>query len=152
MAKSLRHEKILELVKERSIETQEELQESLNLLGFAVTQATISRDIRRLKLTKSVMQDGALRYVAPEAGNTAADDTREKFRRLFCESVTEIDRAGNMIVIRALTGTAMGVAAALDGMKAEHVLGSIAGDDTVFVLVRDEEKALSLVDILNNLI
>lgn len=153
MEKQLRHQKILELIRQERIGTQEELQERLALSGFGVTQATISRDIRRLQLTKVVMPDGNVRYVSPEDVPIpdAKADTRERFRRLFRESVTTMDMAGNIVVIHTLVGAAMGVAAALDSMALEHVLGSIAGDDTVFVLVRDQSQAQALLGMLGNI-
>jgi len=146
MSKQLRHQKIIELVQGGYIQTQEELLEQLTASGFDVTQATISRDIRKLQLNKVVMPNGYSKYILPDDSQISNEipNTKERFQRLFRESVTNIDMAGNIIVIHTLPGAAMGVAAALDSMQADGVLGSIAGDDTVFAIVRDDIKTQHL--------
>ncbi len=141
-----RQSKILELIKEKEIETQEMLAELLLKEGFNVTQATVSRDIRELKLSKVSNGMGKQKYVAV-AGESGVS---EKFERVFKEGVISIDFAGNIIVIRTLTGMAMAVAAALDSMDRSEVMGCIAGDDTIFCAVRSEEKAIELIDSLKN--
>ena len=141
--KANRHSKIIELVRENDIETQEELTSMLKDAGFDVTQATVSRDIRELKLTKVSTSSGKQKYQF-----FSQDDKQisEKFIRVFKESVTNIDYAQTIIVIRTLVGMAMGVAAALDSMNNDEIIGTIAGDDNIFCVVETEEKAIRLVE------
>ena len=141
--KANRHSKIIELVRENDIETQEELTSMLKDAGFDVTQATVSRDIRELKLTKVSTNSGKQKYQF-----FSQDDKQisEKFIRVFKESVTNIDYAQNIIVIKTLVGMAMGVAAALDSMNNDEIIGTIAGDDNIFCVVKTEEKAIRLVE------
>ena len=141
--KTQRHSKIIELIKEYDIETQEELTEKLKDAGFDVTQATISRDIRELRLTKISASGGKQKYQA-----FLQDDSQisEKFIRVFKEGVINIDYAQNIIVIKTLNGMAMGVAAALDAMNNDEIMGTIAGDDNIFCVVKNEEKAIKIVE------
>ena len=141
--KTQRHSKIIELIKEYDIETQEELTEKLKDAGFDVTQATISRDIRELRLTKISASGGKQKYQA-----FLQDDSQisEKFIRVFKEGVINIDYAQNIIVIKTLNGMAMGVAAALDAMNNDEIMGTIAGDDNIFCVVKTEEKAIKIVE------
>ena len=141
--KTQRHSKIIELIKEYDIETQEELTEKLKEAGFDVTQATISRDIRELRLTKISASGGKQKYQA-----FLQDDSQisEKFIRVFKEGVINIDYAQNIIVIKTLNGMAMGVAAALDAMNNDEIMGTIAGDDNIFCVVKTEEKAIKIVE------
>ena len=132
--KSARHEKIIELIQEYDIDTQEELAARLNEAGFKVTQATVSRDIRALKLMKVAGKDGKSRYaILTEPG--------DKYTRILQDTLTSLDVGQNMLVIRTVPGMAMGVAAALDALKWKEILGSIAGDDTVMCVARDAEQA-----------
>ncbi len=141
--KTQRHSKIIELIKEYDIETQEELTEKLKEAGFDVTQATISRDIRELRLTKISASGGKQKYQA-----FLQDDSQisEKFIRVFKEGVINIDYAQNIIVIKTLNGMAMGVAAALDAMNNDEIMGNIAGDDNIFREEKTEEKAIKIVE------
>lgn len=138
-----RQSKILEIIRNNEICTQEELAERLNAEGFNVTQATVSRDIRELGITKISAGRGRQKY-----GVISNDDglVNEKFKRVFKDGVTSIDFAGNIIVIKTLTGMAMAVAAALDAMENTEIIGTIAGDDTVFCVTKDEEKAVKLIE------
>ncbi len=142
-----RHSKIIELVREFDIETQEELASRLKDAGFDVTQATISRDIRELKLTKVATSDGIQKY---EVFLQDDNKTAEKFIRVFKEGVINIDYAQNILVIKTLNGMAMGVAAALDSMGNDEIIGSIAGDDNIFCVVKNEEKAIKLMERLKS--
>ena len=136
--KSARHEKIIELIQEYDIDTQEELAARLNEAGFKVTQATVSRDIRALKLMKVPGKDGKPRYaILPEPSAELGD----KYTRILQDTLTSLDVGQNMLVIRTVPGMAMGVAAALDALKWKEILGSIAGDDTVMCVARDAEQA-----------
>lgn len=138
-----RQSKILELIKENDIETQEMLADLLNKAGFNVTQATVSRDIRELKLTKATMQSGKQKYVA-----TAKESSfvTERLNRVFRDGIVSIDYAQNIVVIKTLVGMAMAVAAALDSMENSEIMGTIAGDDTIFCVVKNESKAVKLTE------
>ena len=136
--KSARHEKIIELIQEYDIDTQEELAASLNEAGFKVTQATVSRDIRALKLMKVAGKDGKSRYAILTEPSVELGD---KYTRILQDTLTSLDVGQNMLVIRTVPGMAMGVAAALDALKWKEILGSIAGDDTVMCVARDAEQA-----------
>lgn len=144
-----RHQKIRELVKSLNIETQEELGEELKKVGFDVTQATISRDIRELKLTKVVTNYGTPKYDIL-SNNPSANI--EKFINIFKQGVISMDYSQNMLVIKTLSGMAMGVAAGLDCMNSSKILGTIAGDDTIFCAVKDEADAIEMIKLLNEVI
>ena len=138
-----RQSKILELIRENDIETQEMLADLLDKAGFNVTQATVSRDIRELKLTKATMQSGKQKYVA-----TAKESSfvTERLNRVFRDGIVSIDYAQNIVVIKTLVGMAMAVAAALDSMENSEIMGTIAGDDTIFCVVKNESKAVKLTE------
>ena len=138
-----RQSKILELIRENDIETQEMLADLLNKAGFNVTQASVSRDIRELKLTKATMQSGKQKYVA-----TAKESSfvTERLNRVFRDGIVSIDYAQNIVVIKTLIGMAMAVAAALDSMENSEIMGTIAGDDTIFCVVKNESRAVKLTE------
>ena len=138
-----RQSKILELIRENDIETQEMLADLLYKAGFNVTQATVSRDIRELKLTKATMQSGKQKYVA-----TAKESSfvTERLNRVFRDGIVSIDYAQNIVVIKTLIGMAMAVAAALDSMENSEIMGTIAGDDTIFCVVKNESRAVKLTE------
>lgn len=144
--KIARQTKIIELINHNAIETQEDLAHLLMEDGFEVTQATISRDIRDLKLTKVATSDGKQKYVVLPTNET---NLNEKYVRIFINGYSGMDRAGNIIVIKTLTGMAMAVAAAIDAMHFDDVVGSIAGDDTIFCAMRSESDAVALMEKLN---
>ncbi len=131
--KARRQAKILELIKHGVIETQEELAEALGRHGIPVTQATVSRDIKELQLNKVPAGDGRYRYSLPDEYPAGSWDKR---RRIFQESVLEVDYSGNIIVVKSLPGTAPGVASALDHLGWTEMIGSVAGDDTVIVIIK----------------
>ena len=131
--KKLRHAMIVELIEKEVIETQEELAERLRSAGFDVTQATVSRDIRDLKLTKVTLDDGKQKYVLIKEKNNAA----EKYIRVLREGFVSMDMAQNILVIKTMPGLAMAVAAALDELNIEGMLGCIAGDDTIMCAIED---------------
>ncbi len=140
--------KILELIRENNIDTQDTLVELLNKDGFNVTQATVSRDIRELRLSKVSAGMGKQKYALTSESNSA--EILERMSRVFSDGVISIDYAGNLIIIKTITGMAMAVAAALDAMDNTEIIGTIAGDDTVFSAVRNENKAIWLVHRLRN--
>lgn len=124
---------IRELVAQYEIETQEELADKLNAAGFTVTQATISRDIRELKLTKVPLGDGRQKYaVLPHTDTFLAD----KYIRVLKDGFVSMDMAQNILVLKTVSGMAMAVAAAVDAMRLQEIVGSIAGDDTIMMAVR----------------
>lgn len=139
--KGSRHTKIVELIGKYQIETQEELAEYLNQAGFHVTQATVSRDIRDLKLTKVPAANGRQRYAVLQ-GDT--DAMAEKYVRIFRDGFSSMDMAQNILVIKTAAGMAMAVAAALDAMHFSEIVGCIAGDDTIMCAVRTVEIPLFL--------
>lgn len=136
--KKKRQAKIMELITQKVIETQEELSEELQRAGFSVTQATISRDIREMKLVKVVLADKRQCYApAGEAGN----EIDAKYLRILQESYLSMDVAQNILVIKTGAGLAMAVAAALDGLHWHEIVGCIAGDDTVMCAIRTTGEA-----------
>lgn len=146
--KSQRHAKILELVKKYEIETQEELSERLLGEGFPVTQATVSRDIRELRLTK-VSQGGRQKYAVLSQGDT---QMQERYIRVLKDGFASMDMAQNILVIKTVSGMAMAVAAALDHMDCHEIVGSIAGDDTIMCAVRTVEDTAGLMERLRKII
>ena len=147
--KEKRHGKILEIIRNNDIFTQEELQSKLSECGFKVTQATVSRDIRELKLVKVINKDGFYHYAVPEGDNIGK---QSKLRNIFSGSVKSVDYAGNIVVVKCHTGMAQAVCASLDAMKYEEIVGTIAGDDTIFILLRTELNAKKFVETLKMLL
>lgn len=147
--KNKRQEKILELIVKEPIETQEELLEKLRANGYDVTQATVSRDIRQMKLTKAPIANGKVCYVAYTDSD---DDMNEKYRRIFCDGFLSMDNAQNILVIRTVSGMAMAVAAALDHMRYNEVVGSIAGDDTVMCAIRSLDDTIIVMSRLREIL
>ncbi len=147
--KATRHMKILELIREHEIETQEELSDYLRREGYQVTQATVSRDIRELKLTKILQENGRQRYAAIDA---SVEDLDGKYVRVFKEGFRSADTAQNILVIKTVSGMAMAVAAALDHMRCDEIVGSIAGDDTIMCAVRTSADAQSLLARLKKIV
>lgn len=140
--KSNRQEKIIQLITENAIETQEEILMYLREHGFDVTQATVSRDIKQLKLVKTQTNDGRYKYSV--GSNNSRENISSKFVSLFSETVTGIDYANNIVVIKCYVGMANAACAAFDAMKFEGVVGSLSGDDTIFIAMRSEETAKEL--------
>ena len=136
--KTRRHAKILELIKEHDIDTQEELLRHLREEGFDVTQATVSRDIKELRLVKE-LSGGGYRYASSERKGLADSDAR--LRNIFKEGVTSVDRAQNIVVVRTMPGLASAACSALDSMEIPGMVGSLAGDDTGILIMRDNDAA-----------
>lgn len=131
--KNKRHNKILDIIKLQNVETQEMLQELLQDYGFKVTQATVSRDIKELKLIKKLDENGVYKYVSPL-------DSKIK-QNIFMDTVMGVDYAMNTIVVKCHTGMAQAACAALDSMNYDNIVGTLAGDDTIFVLMKTEADA-----------
>ncbi|WP_044974427.1 arginine repressor [Ruminococcus sp. HUN007] len=132
--KNKRQKKILEIIAAKDVETQEELQLLLAEEGFRAAQPTVSRDIQELRLVKAVNDEGKYRYI--QSGNTDA-----RFSNLLLQTIISVDYAMNMVVIKCHTGMAQAACAMIDSMDYPQVLGTIAGDDTIFILLRNEENA-----------
>lgn len=147
--KSRRHAKILDIIAEYPIETQDELLTRLKDEGYKATQATISRDIKDLRLVKTLGSDGKYRYVSASKNST---DIRSNFSSLFASSVNSIDFAQNIVVIKTLSGMAQAVCAALDSNDYKAIVGTIAGDDTIFIACRSSQLAVNLTEELKKLI
>ena len=147
--KSRRHAKILDIITEYPIETQDELLTRLKDEVYKATQATISRDIKDLRLVKTLGSDGKYRYVSASKNST---DIRSNFSSLFASSVNSIDFAQNIVVIKTLSGMAQAVCAALDSNDYKAVVGTIAGDDTIFIVCRSSQLAVNLTEELKKLI
>ncbi len=147
--KSKRHAKILEIINKNEIETQDELSEKLEAEGYQVTQATVSRDIRELRLTRVAMNSGKQKYVqlTETNGNMA-----EKYIRVLKDGFASMDMAQNILVIRTVAGMAMAVAAALDAMNFHEIVGTIAGDDTIMCAVRSVEDNENLMERLRRIL
>ena len=147
--KGNRHQKIIELVDNYNIETQEELAERLKEEGYQVTQATVSRDIRALKLSKVSCGNGKQKYIAIKH-----EDTRlsAKYIRVLKDGFVSMDTAQNILVIKTVSGMAMAVAAAVDALDMEEIVGSIAGDDTIMVAVRTVEDTQVVMDKLSEML
>ena len=144
-----RHVKIAELIGKYDIETQEELADRLNAEGFQVTQATVSRDIRELKLTKVAMSNGRQKYAALTEAN---EDLSEKYTRVFRDAFVSMDMAQNILVIKTVSGMAMAVAAAIDAMHLHEIVGCIAGDDTIMCAVRSVDDTIAVMSRLRKLV
>jgi len=137
--KSQRQAKIMEIISNRNVETQEQLLEELLQAGFRSTQATISRDIKELRIVKELTSFGTYRYTA--AADEISGTFSSRLNTIFRQCITNFDYAQNLIVIHTLPGLASAAASAIDAMNMSVVLGSIAGDDTVFVVMRDTNAA-----------
>lgn len=146
--KYVRHSKILEIIDNDIIETQEEIAERLKKMGMNVTQATISRDIKELKLIKVMTSDGRYRY-APHSRNENV--VMNRLITIFSESYVSGDYANNIVVIRTLAGMAQAAASAIDSLNLSEIVGSIAGDDTIMIVCRSENIAKELVEKFNKL-
>lgn len=147
--KERRHAKILELIGRYDIDTQEELLNRLREEGFNVTQATVSRDIKELRLTKTPSSDGGYRYSAIKE---STKDSADKFYALLSDSAVSINCAGNITVVKCLTGMAQAVCAALDALNREGIVGTLSGDDTIFILTKDGNSATELAENLNRIV
>lgn len=147
--KTKRQSKILELIRNNDVETQEELQAHLVEAGFAVTQATVSRDIRDMKLTKIATNNGKQKYIAL---NDNAEDLSEKYVRVLKDGYISMDMAQNILVIKTVSGMAGAVCASIDAMNIHEIVGSIAGDDTIMCAIRTTEDTVAIMKKLRRII
>ncbi len=144
-----RHAKILELIERYQIETQEDLAEKLKEHGMDVTQATVSRDIKELRLIKVMADDGHYRYAPITQGESTITN---RLLTIFTESFVSCDYANNMVVVKTLPGMAQASASAVDTLKWTEIVGTIAGDDTIMIVCRAERIAEELVNKLSKMI
>ncbi len=147
--KRSRHGKIVELIESYDIETQDELAERLRDAGYQVTQATVSRDIRELQLSKIPTGEGKQKYVVLKQDDRHMGD---KYIRVLRDGFVSMDMAQNILVIKTVSGMAMAVAAAVDAMKLKEIVGSIAGDDTIMMAVRTVEDTEIVMDKLHKML
>ena len=147
--KKSRHQRSKELVEEFEIETQEELAERLKADGYPVTQATVSRDIRELKLSKIPIGDGRQKYTILVQSDHYLND---KYIRVLKDGFVSMDMAQNILVVKTVSGMAMAVAAAIDAMKLKEIVGSIAGDDTIMMAVRTVEDTECVMEKIRNML
>ena len=145
--KSKRHERILEIIKEKDIETQEELAEELKKSGFDVTQATVSRDIKNLKLLKMQSAFGKYKYVVPTKDTTNITD---KLANILKNAVVSVENIDKMVVVKTFTGGASAAAEAIDSLDFDDIAGTVAGDNTIFILVRSISGSENLVEKINS--
>ncbi|WP_427339212.1 arginine repressor [Caloranaerobacter sp. DY30410] len=148
MKKYARQTKILEIIKENEIETQEELADLLKKQGIEVTQATISRDIRELGIVKVMTNNGKYKYAALKQNQ---DCITERLITIFKNSIVSMEIAGNLLVLKTIPGAAQIAAFAIDSMKVDNIVGTIAGDDTIFVAVNGNEKTIEVLEFFQNL-
>ena len=135
--KYTRHSKILEIIESQEIETQEELSEELKTNGFNVTQATVSRDIKELRLIKVLSKSGKYKYATLESQNSILSD---RMVRVFKDVIVSIECAGNILVIKTIPAGGQAGASAIDAANLDGVVGTVAGDDTIFVVIKDINK------------
>ena len=148
--KRARQEKILELINEHEIETQEDLAKRLLEAGITVTQATVSRDIRELSLAKEMGGNGRPKYVSRDYNTGGTPVFTERYARVLQDGMISIEQADNLVVIKTVSGMAMAVAAAVDALGIEGIVGSIAGDDTIMCAVKTAALVPEVIDKMKN--
>ena len=148
--KNDRQAKILEIIGREDIDTQEQLQQRLQEMGITCTQATISRDIKQMRLIKEPVGQGKYRYTV--SNRPVRLNVADKLRTIFRESIVSIDSAQNIVVIKTMPGLANGAAAAVDGMNISYMVGSLAGDDTALLVMRDTDSARNFCEELHEMI
>lgn len=147
--KNSRHTRILEIINDNVIETQDDLIEKLRESGYPVTQATVSRDIKQLGLIKTATKDGGYKYTAPR-NDGAGNDT--KLRTIMKETIISAQEAQNIVVLKTMPGMATAAATSLDMLMGDDIVGSIAGDDTIFIVVHTNEDAVDFADYVKDVI
>ncbi len=144
-----RQNKILEIISKNDVETQDQLQDLLQQDGFSVTQATISRDIKELQLVKALSANGKYKYTA---GKYDEQPISDRFIKIFRETIISTAKANNLIVVKTLSGCGNAAAEAIDCLELEHVIGTVAGDNTMLLIVDDEKNADEIMDLFKNMI
>ena len=148
--KNARQDEIVKIIQSMEIETQDQLLEVLRARGFSTTQATISRDIKDLRMVKELTASGGYRYAMSDRKSSSASDTR--LRNIFKEGVVSAEVAQNLVVVRTMPGLASAACSALDGMDIEGMVGSLAGDDTGILIMRDNASAQQFVGEIHKLL
>ena len=148
--KNARQDEIVKIIQSMEIETQDQLLEVLRARGFSTTQATISRDIKDLRMVKELTGSGGYRYAMSDRKSSSASDTR--LRNIFKEGVVSAEVAQNLVVVRTMPGLASAACSALDGMDIEGMVGSLAGDDTGILIMRDNASAQQFVGEIHKLL
>lgn len=141
---------IVDLIGKHEVKTQEELSERLKACGFSATQATVSRDIKELQLVKVASESGGYCYATPETNTSTLHLPRLK--NIFRECVVKVDRAQNLVVVKTLVGMANAAAAAIDAMKINTIVGTLAGDDNILIILRDNEDAIQFCQLVAELL
>jgi len=144
-----RQNKIIELITLNEVDTQEKLAELLRNSGFEVTQATVSRDIKELQLVKTPAASGQYKYTLPEQSAKQATD---RYAKIFKDTTQTVAGSGNIVVVKTLTGCANASCEAIDSMEFPHILGTIAGDNTVFIVCDDPKNVSKLVSIFEGIL
>ena len=147
--KNSRHTRILEIISDHVIETQDDLIAKLKESGYNVTQATVSRDIKQLGLVKTATKDGGYKYTSAKNDSSSNEN---KLKNIMRETVVNAQNAQNIIVVRTFPGMANAAAAALDALAEEAIVGSIAGDDTIFIVVHNNEEASEFTNYIREII
>lgn len=142
--KTRRHNEIFKIIENFDVDTQENLQKYLQDNGFNVTQATVSRDIKELQLVKKMFENGIYKYALP--------DTNKPKRGIIADIVSTVDYAMNTVVVKCHTGMAQAACAEIDSMSFSEIIGTLAGDDTIFILLKNESEAINFVNKLRNMI
>ncbi len=148
--KSSRHAQIRKIIENENIGTQEELVRRLNEAGFAVTQATASRDIKELRLSKMATDTGEIKYVIPPSDTPGINNG--KFVRVLSEAFVSMEQAENLLIIKTASGMAMAAAAALDALKIKSIVGCIAGDDTIMCAIKTKSEVADVMKKLEKLV
>ena len=144
-----RQNKILEIISDTEVETQDQLQELLKEAGYEVTQATISRDIKELQLVKAMSASGRYRYIS---GIAAGQPISERFINIFRETIISYNSANNLIIVKTLSGCGSAAGEAIDCMDLEHVVGSVCGDNTLLIVVDSEENVREILEVFDKMI
>jgi len=150
--KEQRKRKILEVIEKQIVETQDELVAALQQEGYEVTQATISRDIKELGLVKVSADNNNYRYGQPQERSGSGANYERRLRRMFKDSVVSINYSENLILVRTLPGTANAVASCLDNVVWKEIIGTVAGDDTILVIIKPKEAVPAVINRMNNLL
>lgn len=150
--KNIRHQTILQLIKDRPVLTQDELQSLLLRAGFKVTQSTVSRDIKQLRIVKALDDAGNYRYTNPREDSHSSSTSPQVCIDTYKSSVISVDFALNNVVVKCIPGMASGACVAIDTLFSDHLLGSLAGEDTIFIVTKNEEESIFLVKKLKELI
>lgn len=145
----IRQKKILEIINSNDVYTQEELGKLLKNFGFDVTQATVSRDIKELQLIKALSENGKYKYAMLDVASSAMSD---RFIKIFKETIMSVKSSGNIVLVKTLSGCGPAAGEAIDSLNINHIIGSVAGDNTVILIVDDEKNTKLVVEEFDSLL